>query len=183
MSISGTNRALTIPAAATRGLSASRLSVDSSSRRSDVVSAGSHRPPKASCSAVITSASLTTNHATAATRMAVTVTELTTGDSSGLSGTVRWNSPGTSADAQNASAYCPALNTARHGACRSPTDETTTAADWTATAGPRPQPSSSANVKAIDVKTVASGSWPGAWNGRMSTMTASAAMTQNPGLS
>src|SRR5262249_35085477 len=75
--------------------------------------------------------------------------------------------------------YWAALNRARHGAWRSRTEETTTAADCTATAGPRPQTSSSANVNAIEEKTVASGSRPGAMNGRMSTMTASAAITQN----
>ena len=82
------------------------------------------------------------------------------------------------AAAANASVYWLALKTARQGACRSRTDGDHHRQDLHHHGRRRPQPSSRAKVKVMDGKTVAIGARPGAFNGRASTITASAAISQ-----
>jgi hypothetical protein len=179
--MSGTRKALTLPAAITRGPSASRLSVHRLSCRTDRIKVVAHLPLKRNHRAVATRRWFAANQAKPAPRIARMFHALgwKTAVSSERGGT--WARFSTRAAAAKDTAYCETLNSARHGAWRSRKEDTTTAAACTVTAIASPQPNSNAKVNAMDGKTVAARIRPGVANGRASTSTANAAMSHISG--
>ncbi len=84
----------------------------------------------------------------------------------------------TAAEAAKASVYWLMLNTARHSACRSSSEETATAVAWTSTAGAKPQASWMAKVKQMEGKIGDTRRRPSVASGRPSASTARAAISQ-----
>src|SRR5215475_1254779 len=171
---SGINAALARVAPTSTGPSSNNEPVVAASSTRFSRSACHHDPPKRRATAVVTSALLTTNHTAAAAIASMTSTQ--PGLPPGANGSPLAANR-TRAAAPNDSAYCPALNAARHGLCCRRTAEATTAAVCTTTAAAKPHISRIANVKQMDGNTT-DRFRPGGGKGRRSAMTARAASNQ-----